>query len=110
MASRHFRLVSAATTNLTQVGVYPGKLNGYVIINNNAAARYVKFYDALVPVVGTTTPVLTLLVPATSQISFDLANGAFFGNAMWIATTANLVDSDTTAVSARDLYISLFVE
>lgn len=110
MASRPFRLVSAATTNLTHVGVYPGKLNGYSIVNTSGARKFVKFYDAIAPVVGTTTPVLTIAVPATSEVDFDLSNGVFFGNALWFATTANVGDSDTTAVGAGDLYINLFVE
>jgi hypothetical protein len=110
MAARYTRIVSKATTNLTQLVTYPGRLDSYVIINTNAAARYVKFYDTVAPVVGTTVPAITLLIPATTQVQLDFANGVFFGNGMWLATTVNIADSDTTAVGAGDLYINLFTE
>jgi len=118
MAARPYFLLSAATTNLTQVSTQTANLAGGSVINTNAAARYLKFYSSGAnganPVVGTTVPWLTVQLPATSQTSISTLVPSFVGVAasgpLWIATTANAVYTDTTAVGAGDLYISLFLE
>lgn len=111
MSSNVFRQISAASTNLAQVKGYSGNLAGYSIINTNAAARYVKLYSSVdQPVVGTTVPKMTIQVPASGQITLALSDVVNFGATMWMATTVNIADSDSTAVGAGDLYTHLFVE
>jgi hypothetical protein len=108
-----FRQVSAASTNLAEVKNYGGNLTGGLIINTNAAARFVKLYDSTdTPVVGTTVPALTIEIPASSQIDLVMPaqGGVNFSHSMWMATTVNAVDSDATAVGAGDLITQLFVE
>ena len=107
-----FRLVSAASTNLSKLKNLGADVKGFAIINTNAAARYVKFYDVADPgpTVGTTAPALTVLVPATGQVLQSWPDGIYFQYGLWLATTVNAVDSDTTAVGAGDLIIQALYE
>lgn len=111
MSSMKFRQVSLATTNLAQVKGGIANLKGALIINTNAAARFVKLYDSTdAPVVGTAVPALTIEIPASGQLALTWSDGVNFGHTMWMATTVNVADSDTTAVGAGDLITQLFVE
>lgn len=111
MSSMKFRQVSLATTNLVPVRGGIANLKGALIINTNAAVRFVKLYDSTdAPVVGTTVPALTIEIPASGQLALTWSDGVNFGHTMWMATTVNVADSDTTAVGAGDLITQLFVE
>jgi hypothetical protein len=111
MSAKKFRQVSAATTNLQQIQPYGANLKGALIINTNAAIRYVKLYDTTdAPVVGTTVPALTIQIPLSGQLALTWSDGVNFGHSMWMATTVNAVDSDATAVGAGDLITQLFIE
>lgn len=111
MSATKFRQVSAATTNLARVKLYATNLKGALIINTNAAARYVKLYDSTdAPVVGTTVPSLTIQIPASSQLALTWADGVNFSATMWMSTTTGVADSDATAVGAGDLVTQLFIE
>jgi hypothetical protein len=111
MAAMKFRFVSAASTNLNQVKGYGANLKGALLINTNAAARYVKLYESTdTPTVGTTAPAFTIEVPASSQVPLTWSDGINFGKTMWVATTTGVADTDSTAVGAGDLYVQLFVE
>jgi hypothetical protein len=111
MAAMKFRFVSAASTNLNQVKGYGANLKGALLINTNAAARYVKLYESTdTPTVGTTVPALTIQVPASTQVPLTWSDGVNFSKTMWVATTTGVADTDSTAVGAGDLYVQLFVE
>lgn len=111
MSAMKFRFVSQASTNLKPVKQYGANLKGGLLINTNAAARYVKLYESVdAPTVGTTTPAITIEVPASSQVPLTWSDGINFSETMWVATTTGVADSDTGAVGAGDLYVQLFVE
>lgn len=111
MASKKYRLNSGATTNLKQVQGYGANLRGIIIVNTNAAARFVKFYDKVDSItVGTTVPDLTVQCPASSMTQLFPTDSVNFQNALWFATTTLAADSDATAVGAGDLLISLLYE
>jgi hypothetical protein len=111
MSAMKFRQVSGASTNLALVKAYAGNLTGAVIINTNAAARFVKLYESTdLPTVGTTVPALTIEIPASSQVVINQHAAVNFSRSIWMATTVNAADSDTTAVGAGDLITQLFVE
>ena len=63
-------LASAQVASVTAVKTTPGSFYGGVIYNPNATVAYVQLFDAAVASVtlGTTTPKLTLPVPATSAL------------------------------------------
>ena len=111
MSAMKFRLVSKASINLNPVKQYGANLKGCLLINTNAAARYVKLYESVdAPTIGTTTPAITIEVPASSQVPLTWSDGINFSETMWVATTTGVADSDTGAVGAGDLYVQLFVE
>jgi hypothetical protein len=109
MASRIFRLVAANTTNLTKVTDRNLNLAALIIVNTTAAIIYVKLYlggssgstptDAA-PTVGTTTPWLTFQCAASVMTTLPLSIPITSGQTVWVATTANAVDSDATAIGA----------
>ena len=104
-----YHLISAGSTNAGVVKAAPGQVTGYYIVNTAAAFRYVKLYNkASSPTVGSDTPRIVLGVPPTSaaNVAFDLP--PFFGTGIAIATVQGVADSDSTAVSANDLAVSLY--
>jgi len=105
-----FELVSDATTNATVVKPNPGRLNGFLLYNTNAAARYVKFYDTNTTPTAGTKPKLAILVPggsagAGNNIATDL--GIQFNAGIAFVTVTGTADSDTTAVGLNDLIVNL---
>lgn len=111
MSSMKLRLVSAASTNLTPIKQQGANLRGVIAINTNAAARFLKFYDAADAVnVGTTVPALTLQLPASSQTTIFPSDGISFKNTMSLATTVLVADSDTSAVGAGDIVVTVLFE
>ena len=103
------RVNSAATTNATVVKATPGVVTGLMVVNTNAAARYVKLYDkATAPVPGTDIPALTVQVPASGQVILPLSiMGMAMANGIGFAMTVNAADTDATAVAAGDLLMTL---
>lgn len=96
------------TTSFRQagVGVAPvtlkaaaGSLYGYNLINPNAVPVFAKFYDNAAPVVGTTTPLFTVAIPANG--AYVITRNGFphgtFTNAIKVAVTTGLADTDATA-------------
>lgn len=103
------RLVSAASTNATNVKTSAAGLFGYNIVNTNASARYVKFYNlATAPTVGSSTVALTVMIPGSSQVSVSFGDVPLsLGTGLSFAMTANATDTDATAVGAGDLIMTL---
>lgn len=101
---------STALTNAAQVvKASAGKLGGYYIYNPNAAATYVHLYNvaAASVTVGTTNPLITLCIPATSAANVELAMGVPFSNAGWsisATTTGGGNTAPTTALEAVIYY------
>lgn len=87
-----------------------GQLYGYYFYNAAASARYLKFYNATAAnvTVGTTTPVLTIPVPATTAGHVSFEHGIAFGTAISAAVTTGLADNDTGAPSANDFILNAF--
>lgn len=102
-----FHLISAATTNATNVKASAGQLYGWSIFNTNAAVRYVKLHNtAGTPTAGTGV-VYTIAVPATGGTNFSVTNGIAFSTGIGITTVTDTADAGTTAVGASDLVINL---
>ena len=110
------RLLSAATTNITNVKATAGWIMGGLVFNVNAAARYLKIYDkATAPVLASDTPIFTVILPAGSGTAPGVINlaelfggeGHYFTNGIGFAITGALVDTDTTAIGANDVVLNL---
>ena len=83
-------------------------LKGFVITNASASALFVKFYDsASAPTVGTTTPVMTVRIPAaTTVVAMDAAIA--FTAGLGAGASTGVADSDTTAPQANDVVANVF--
>lgn len=101
-------LVSAATTNATSVKASAGSIGHVVVSNTSAAPKYLKLFNkASAPTVGTDTPVLTILVPATGTVVFDPANYYRMTTGIAYAITGAAADADATAVAAGDVIVNI---
>lgn len=82
-----------------------GNLYGYYFANTNAAARYLKLYNATAAntTVGTTTPIATFYMPPTSAGHVGLPYPISFSTALCAAATTGVADNDTGAPGANDV-------
>jgi hypothetical protein len=105
------RLISAASTNATNVKASAGQIGFIYAVNLNAAVRYLKLYNkATAPTVGSDTPVATLPIPASATgAGFVLAvpGGMNFATGIGYATTTGVADADTGAVAANEIIVLL---
>lgn len=91
-----------------------GQLYGWWITNLATSVRYVKIYNATAAnvTVGSTTPVITIPVPAASSGGVAAnalgAMGIAFDTAISAAATTGLADADTGAPGAGEVVINLF--
>lgn len=87
-----------------------GTLYGWYIFNAAATTRYVKIYNATAAnvTVGSTTPVLTIPIPAGSAANVEFTNGIAFSTAICIAATTGVADADTGAPAANDVIMNVF--
>ena len=87
-----------------------GQVFGWYLFNAHTATLYVKFYNATAAnvTVGTTTPVLTIPVPAGSAANVFSEIGIAFGTAITAAATTAVADNDTGAPGANLLQANVF--
>ena len=93
-----------------EVKATAGQVFGWYIQNKNAATLFVKFYNATAAntTVGTTTPVMTLPIPAGSAANAMSDIGIAFSTAITVAATTGVADADTGAPAANDLIINVY--
>lgn len=97
-----------------QVKATAGQIYWIHAMNLAASKRYLKIYNATAAsvTVGTTTPVLTFVLPTqgdTNGAGFFLSvpNGISFGTAITVACTTGLADNDTGAPGANEVVLNL---
>lgn len=97
-----------------EVKATAGTLYTIAAFNRTAGPLYLKFYNltAANTTVGTSTPVLTFVVPGNADsdgAGFILTNplGFAFDTAITVACTGAVADNDTTAPGANDCVINL---
>jgi hypothetical protein len=93
-----------------EVKATAGQLFGWYFYNDGAAEVYVKLYNATTAnvTVGTTTPVLTIPVPAGAAANAFSEIGIAFGTAITAAATTAVADNDTGAPAANQVIANLF--
>lgn len=102
-----YHLVSAATTNATNIKASAGKVTGWYIYNSNAAARKVVFHDtAGTPTAGASV-YFSLMIPPTAGANVSFPSGIKFASGIGITTVTGLADSDSAAVALNDLIINI---
>lgn len=111
MSSKKLKRTSTADTNLTTVQQLGGNLRGIIAVNTNAAARYVKFYDSTDAVtVGTTVPAITFALPASGGFVAFPTDGINFKLGIVMAMTTGATDTDTGALGAGDVILTVLYE
>jgi hypothetical protein len=106
--SRTYRNISVIAGDIVKNA--PGFLTGFMLINQAAAWRYVKFYDkATAPVVGTDVPKMTIPLPPASGIPLSPSDGIYFSLGIGIAATTAIADADVGAPAANDVVASVFI-
>lgn len=100
---------SAASTNATAVKTSAGSIYNVVAFNSGAAAAYIKFYNkASAPTVGTDVPVMVLAVPVNGTAQITAGGwGHRFATGIGMAITGGAANSDTTAVAASQVQVSV---
>ena len=83
-------------------------------MNVATTKRYLKFYNATAAnvTVGTTTPVLTFILPTQGDangagFTLSIPNGIAFSTAICVAATTGLADNDTGAPGANDVIVNI---
>lgn len=111
MSSKKFKRTSTADLNQLKIQTSGANIRGLIAVNTNAAARYVKFYDADSAVtVGTDIPALTIyLAPSVGTFVFP-TDGINFKLGLVMAMTTGAADTDTTAVGAGDVILTVLYE
>src|SRR6266550_1305515 len=93
-----FHLVSAASTNATNVKASAGQLYGFYLHNNNAAQRKVAFHNtAGTPTAGASI-FFSIPLPGTSAMTCSFEQGITFGTGIAVTTVTGIADSDSTGV------------
>jgi hypothetical protein len=103
---------AASSTNLTTLKSTAGQLYGVVIGNSNASPRYVKFYNTTSATVGTTTPVLTILVPGNTSGAGVVASWdsgiSLGGSGIAVAITTGVANNDTGTTTGTEVVVNAF--
>lgn len=106
--SSTFHLISAASTNGTIVRGTAGAIGQIVVSNNAATASYFKLYNSATVTVGTTTPVLTALVPPGGTVVLGGNSPIRCATGVCIGLTKGIAVADTAAVGASEMAVSIF--
>ena len=105
------RYVSTATVNATLFRAGGTRLVGYNIINTGAAARYIKLYNRSSAPSQTDTPLLTIQVPANTDVEEMLGDaGLRFDAGLGYRIVAGVADADNTAIGAGEVLMQLIWE
>lgn len=108
-ASTYSRVILGATTNATSVKGSAGVINAITLCNDSATKFYFKLYNkATAPAPATDTPVLTVPVPANSNV--DVACGPWgrrLATGIAYVVVRGFGDTDTTATVANDGVINI---
>jgi len=106
-----FRRLATADTNLAVVKGSAGRVYAYTISNTTASAKYVRLYNkatAPVPASDNALILRTIMVPANGIAAHQVMAGlAGFTSGIAIDATGAVGDTDTTALAANDLIISI---
>lgn len=103
-----FHLVSAATTNATNIKASAGKVTGWYVYNSNASARKIAFHNtAGTPTAGASVH-SSIVIPGLAAANVSFPDGIDFGTGIAITTVTELTDAGTTAVALNDLIINIY--
>ena len=86
-----------------------GNFYGGFIVNDNAAARYVKLYDKATAPTEADTPFSTIIIGPKSTFPIVVpTQGVKLTSGLSARGTTGIADNDTGAPTANDLNVTLF--
>lgn len=108
--STAYSLISAATTNATNVKASAGQLYALYVTNIASTPRYLKFYNsATAPTAGSGTPIWRIGIPgntAGSGGAIAIPPGLAFSSGIGFTITGGAGDSDTTAIGSQEVLVN----
>lgn len=107
-----FRIVSANTENENLIKAGGGKIRRIIVNNDQAAIVYLKLFDkAAVPVNGTDTPMMTVMVAADADKDMNFGDtGVVFDKGLGMSLVTGIADTDTTAPTAANQIVQVIYE
>ena len=104
-----YTLISAATTNATNVKASAGTVYSVQASNTGAANAFLKLFNlAVAPTVGTSVAVKTLIIPAGGGVILGANDiGLAFGTGIAFSITAVATTADTTAVALAQVVVNI---
>jgi hypothetical protein len=107
-----YRAINAAASTMSaNVKTSGGMVYGYEACNAGSGSAYLRLFAlATAPVVGTSTPTISKLLPAASCQGYSSTVGLTFSTGIGLdVTSGSLADSDTTAVAtASQISVELY--
>lgn len=87
-----------------------GQVYGWFLQNTSAGVRYFKLYNATAAnvTVGTTTPVITIGLPAGASANVMSPMGILFSTAITAACVTGVADNSTGAPGANECVANIF--
>jgi hypothetical protein len=102
-----FHLISAATTNATNIKAAAGQVYGWTIYNAATTQLFVKFHNtAGAPTAGVGV-VRTVGIQAGTWASYSQPMGIAFATGIAITTVTGIADANASAVGASELSIDI---
>jgi hypothetical protein len=99
-----FSRLSAATAATGYVKGAPGQVYSYDLINTQASIRYLHLYNqATAPTLGTSVPILTIPLAASSKTSLSIDAGWAFSTGIAYGVTTDDAATPATTASAGDV-------
>ena len=100
--------IDTAVTNtmVTDVTGSSGGLYALEVVTGGGAV-FLRFYDADAPVAGTTVPLMTFMVPASSTFSTVIPEGIGFANSISYCATKH--DSNPSENTAPDATCTIYL-
>ncbi len=109
-ASLTGKLITAASTNASNISTTSTILYDFQAYNNSATIAYLKFYNVVgTPVCNTDVPVTTIIIPASTNgagTNVVYFSGKSFGLGLGICVTGGIADNDNTPVAANTVVVN----
>ena len=92
-----------ATPAVQTIKATTGRLLGFVLCNTNAAARFLKVFNATAPTLGTTAAILDICLPTNQVVEVSFEGGIGFATAITCAVTGARGATDNTAITGNEV-------
>lgn len=106
-----FHLVSAASTNATNVKASAGQVFCITAFNLNASPRYLKFHNTSGTPTAGSGVTDTYMIPGNAVgagVVINIDKGVAFATGIGISIVTGITDADATAVAASEIVVNIY--